>query len=274
VGPIISSSQVHDCIRLEVGRIAEDAGEQSGAAGCARDDAPQTRRVSESGGDGETKGDNLSTTRLRDGLPPLPQRIRKLPIDGRGFVVPWFVAWIDGKADFRIIRKGGIAAAHHDKTCWLCGDRLGVYLTFVIGPTDAINRAAMEPPSHLACAEFAAKACPFLTAPMAKHNEHNMPEGTQDPAAIGLKRNPGVTCLWTTKSYSLMYLANGVLFRFGEPESVSWWCRGRAATRAEVDESIASWMPLLVKAAEDEGVEAVATLAKNIERAQPLLPTA
>ena len=34
-------------------------------------------------------------------LPPMPSRIAALPVDERGYPVPWFVAWIDGKPEFR-----------------------------------------------------------------------------------------------------------------------------------------------------------------------------
>src|SRR5215467_3774641 len=102
-------------------------------------------------------------TTLKSSLPPLPKRMLALPIDGRGYPVPWFVAWIRGEPDFRVIKPGGAEIAYHRNLCWLCGQRLGTYKTFVIGPMCTLNRVSAEPPSHRDCAEFAAKACPFLT---------------------------------------------------------------------------------------------------------------
>jgi len=34
----------------------------------------------------------MDVSRLRPNLPPLPDRMKALPIDRRGFPVPWFVA--------------------------------------------------------------------------------------------------------------------------------------------------------------------------------------
>jgi len=36
-------------------------------------------------------------TALRESLPSLPLAMRGLPRDHRGYPVPWFVAWVDGK---------------------------------------------------------------------------------------------------------------------------------------------------------------------------------
>jgi hypothetical protein len=39
---------------------------------------------------------------LRKDLPDgMPESVGRLPVDHRGYPVPWFVAWIDGKPEFR-----------------------------------------------------------------------------------------------------------------------------------------------------------------------------
>lgn len=211
---------------------------------------------------------------LRKDLPPLPQRMRGLPLDHRGFPVPWFVAHINGVPDFRVIERGRIADSVKRNLCWLCGQPKGRHHAFVIGPMCAINRTISEPSSHLECAEFAAKACPFLTQPRMRRNENDLPEERKDAAGVGLKRNPGAVCIWVTREFKLMRVENGVLFRLGEPERVLWFAEGRPATREEVTRSIDSGLPLLRQPAEEEGPEAVAELNRYIERMQPLLPIA
>ena len=37
--------------------------------------------------------------------------MQALPIDRRGFPVPWFVSWDDGGPDFRVIDRGKIVQA-------------------------------------------------------------------------------------------------------------------------------------------------------------------
>ena len=207
-------------------------------------------------------------------LPPMPPCIANLPKDDRGYPVPWFVAWIDGVPDFRVIGPGKLNAAFNKNLCWICGQPRGTRHAFVIGPMCSVNRVSSEPPSHLECAIFAAKACPFLTRPKQKRNLKDMPEEAKDPAGIYISRNPGVTLVYVTRSFKPFNAGNGVLFQLGEPEDTLWYAEGGPATRAQVDASIASGLPLLMAEAEKEGVAAVAELNKLVQIAQKFLPTA
>lgn len=184
-------------------------------------------------------------TNLKHGLPELPKRFRKLPVDARGYPVPWFVSKTEDGWDFRCIRPNGVLVAIHRRTCWLCGDPLGCHLTFVLGPMCAVTRTNSEPPSHHDCAEFAVKACPFLTNPEMRRSPRDMPEGSRDAAGIHLPRNPGVMCLWTTRSFEMFNAGNGVLLTVGDPDAIEWFARGRAATREEVEASVSGGVPLL-----------------------------
>lgn len=208
----------------------------------------------------------------RTDLPPLPPRIAQLPLDHRGFPVPWFVAWIDGAADFRVVGPGKLVDAVYHNKCWICGERLGVHKAFLIGPMCAINRTIAEPPSHFECAEFSAKACPFLTKPRMRRNEKDIPAEAIGPAGIGIKRNPGAVCVWVTRNFRIQREANGLLFRLGDPESVHWYAEGRKATAAEVTHSIETGLPILRDIAQQDGPDAVIALESYIARARPLFP--
>lgn len=174
----------------------------------------------------------------------MPPRIAKLPLSERGYPVPFFVAWIDGKPDFRIVdaRKAAACAAH--RLCFVCGTQLGKFQTFPIGPMCTVNRISSEPPSHLECCEWSVRACPFLLRPNMVRRENDLPEDRKI-TGIGIARNPGVTALWTVKKYTIQHVGRGRLFSFGDPEKVSWWAEGRPATRAEVEESIRTGLPAL-----------------------------
>lgn len=176
--------------------------------------------------------------------------MRYLPIDPRTrHVVPWFVARMDdGSFDFRMIHPDRIADAVNLRLCWLCGKRLGAHMHFVIGPMCAINRTTAEPPCHQECARFATVACPWLTSPRAKRRDADLPSDHVQPAGVGLKRNPGVSLIWHTKTYRLVRVENGVLFSLGDPLGVEWLACGRRATRDEVLASIQSGLPLLYEA--------------------------
>ncbi len=139
----------------------------------------------------------------------------------------------------------------------------------------AINRVISEPPSHRECAEFSAMGCPFLSQPRMRRNEVDLPSDIRAAAGHGLKRNPGVACIWITQSYKPFraHMGNsGVLFQIGDPVEVLWFAQGREATRAEVLASIDSGYPALEELAVAQGAEAVAELHRYRERAMPLLP--
>jgi hypothetical protein len=203
----------------------------------------------------------------------------KLPVDKHGRPVPWFVAWIDGKPDFRVIGPGKVADAINFERCWLCGQHRGRYSTFVIGPMCAVNRISAEPPSHGDCAVYAAQACPFLTTPNMRRRDSGKPEGTSEPAGTMIRRNPGVTLLWTTRDFKIVGAddgygkpTSGPLFQLGDPTSVGWFAEGRTANRDEVLASIESGLPLLRESAENESDAAVAELERRTDIAMQSIP--
>src|SRR5262245_28183410 len=171
---------------------------------------------------------------LRPELEPVPPRMRGLPLDHRGYPVPWFVPWVDGVAEFRAMDAQKLLAALREKRCWICGDRLGKFLTFALGPMCTITRTTAEPPSHHDCAGYAARNCPFLTRPRMVRREDAFTEGLS-AAGIMIARNPGVVALWTTHGFERFTDAQRKpLFTVGEPVRVEWFCEGRTATREEV----------------------------------------
>lgn len=201
----------------------------------------------------------------------MPWRIAALPVDERGYPVPFFVAMVDGKPDHRVMDGEKMPRALNEGLCWICGGKLGVYKAFCIGPMCAVTRTISEPPSHLECATWAAQACPFLTRPRAKRREANMPADAVWQGTEGIRRNPGAVCVWVTKSFRPFRAPSGaLLFNLGEPTSTKWIAEGRDATREEVEESIRTGLPLL--GVEKEGPAAARELQRRLAVVERLLP--
>lgn len=180
-------------------------------------------------------------------LPAMPPRIAKLPRNGRGYPVPFFVAWINGAPDFRVVRPETVRSCDEFKLCWICGEKLGAHACFAVGPMCTVNRTSAEPPSHKDCAEFAVQACPFMLVPQKVRREDDFTRAQNGAPGHMIKRNPGVMALWFVKKWTKFSDgAGGQLYNIGEPEAVTWWREGRAATRAEVQESVESGLPLLL----------------------------
>ncbi len=209
-----------------------------------------------------------------DGI-PMPARIARLPVDQRGFPVPKFVALVDGKPDHRVVDARRFAPAIKRRECWICGEPLGRYLASLIGPMCAVNRIISEPPSHRECCEFSVAACPFLARPHAHRREAGLPDDASEAAGVGLKRNPGVICLWIARDYQPWRPpGGGILFRLGEPIETVWYTEGRKATREEVVSALYRGLPALLEIAQQESTEAEYTLAQQVARAQAVLPRA
>jgi hypothetical protein len=195
------------------------------------------------------------------------------PISERGFPVPWFVSFIGGKWDFVNLDPRKIVEAYNKKLCWLCGEPLGQFKAFVIGPMCSVNRVSSEPPAHKECSEYAVKACPFLARPNAKRNEAaHIDGGKERVVGVMIDHNPMANLIWITKAFKPMRVDHGYLFQIGEPTEVSWWQEGRTATRAEIEAAMAKGLPLLRKAAEQDGPEGVAEMERYLRRAEKLLP--
>jgi hypothetical protein len=201
----------------------------------------------------------------------MPDRLKHLPLNDQGFPIPFFVPYVDGKPEFRGFDGEKLAICVRHKRCWLCGEPLGRFMVFTIGPMCSINKTSAEPPSHYDCAFYAVQACPFLTQPRMRRNEKDLPEN-EGAAGIMLKRNPGVTLLWVTRSYKPFKAGRGVLFRVGDPQHVEFYAEGRKATHDEIMASIDSGMPILRGMAEQDGPEAVAELEKMYADAMQLVP--
>jgi hypothetical protein len=203
----------------------------------------------------------------------MPSRIAALPVSERGYPVPFFVAWLDGKPEFRAADPEKKKRCIKESLCWVCGQRLGKFKCFVIGPMCVVNRNTAEPPCHLDCAEWSLQACPFLVNPNMSRRENNLPENIREAAGVAIKRNPGVVANYMCGKYKLNFVENGVLFALGEPFTITWWCEGRNATRVEVIEAMDSGIPILIEACKGnlEDTKALEVLTLAAKRYVPLI---
>jgi hypothetical protein len=209
---------------------------------------------------------------VRDDI-PIPAEMSRLPFH-RGFPVPWFVESIDGVPDFRVMDGRKLKKAVEERRCWVCGGRMGQFMAYVAGPMCAVNRTSSEPPSHVRCAVYSARACPFLSRPHMRRREEGLPEEAIIPAGVGIMRNPKAAMVWIVRGkLKLKYdLKGALLFDLGEPEEVRWFSEGRTATRAEVDESIETGLPLLREQCHTP--EAHAALERMTAAIEQFLPAA
>lgn len=180
---------------------------------------------------------------------PIPPNMMERPVSRKGYPVPFFAGKVDGEWDFRVVHPETFVRCVKEKLCWVCGQRLGSKLAFVVGPMCVVTSTSAEPPCHYSCAQYAAIACPFLAMPRMKRNEADLPEGHRPPAGVAIMRNPGVTAVLITRSFKLFkddtVEDGGVLVQMGKPDAVEWYAQRRHATHEEIMESVNSGLPLL-----------------------------
>lgn len=184
----------------------------------------------------------------------MPRALRNRPVDDVGRPVPFFVQYVDGKPDFRIMSADSYRACMMMGLCWTCGERLKRGTgTFVVGPMCVLNGTSAEPPSHYACGHWSARACPFLNNPGKVRREGGLDQlDVADVAGIMIARNPGVIALATSDRWRSFNVPNGVLYNF-IPKSVEWMSQGREATDDEVWWSVETGIRALIDMADEEG---------------------
>lgn len=216
-------------------------------------------------GKGKEEDDIMKEVSSVRALFDLNPEMAALPRDHRGYPIPKFVAYIDGKPDFRVVDTKFWAAAVNKRLCYLCGGRLGARGWFVAGPMCTVTKTSSEPPCHRGCAYFAIRNCPFLTRPLAKRNDRDLPPEHSDPGGIMIARNPGVSAIYETRSYKIFRDPNGhPLIEMGPADDCTYWREGRPATREEVLHSIETGLPALVEIAAKQGPDSLAALSRTV----------
>jgi hypothetical protein len=204
---------------------------------------------------------------LRPEMNDAPTAMRGRPIDHRGFYVPWFVTAKDenGHWDFRRVDPNRVREAYQRKVCWISGEPLGSYKSFVIGPMCCINRITAEPPVKREIAEWSVRVCPWLSNPQAKRPL--LDEGSFRPApGLMVMDNPGISCIWTIKGDGYQ-MNRDRLIRLGDPVHVAFYKNKEKASDLEIREALKIGGRRLMDIAEPEGPEAINLLGMYLMEA-------
>lgn len=93
----------------------------------------------------------------------IPEFLQHLPVDDRGYPVPFFVPWKDGKPQFLYADERKVANCVERKICGICGKLMMHGDSFMVtGPIGYKNRVASDAPMHRRCAEYSLRVCPHM----------------------------------------------------------------------------------------------------------------
>lgn len=104
----------------------------------------------------------------------IPKELAHLKKDSRGYPVPYFVSYIDGKPEFRFLKPERLQMIIENKLCHICGKKLlpnSFY--FIAGPIGLNNRTSTDAAMHKVCAEFSLVACPHLFFEKAERRDND-----------------------------------------------------------------------------------------------------
>jgi hypothetical protein len=157
-----------------------------------------------------------------------PPQIKALPIDSRGYPIPFFVAYPDGNPDHRIADGRKNVECARRRLCYVCGQphQAGQY-AFINGPVAFSNRYSSEPPNHLACALFALRFCPHLNNEKSQRRDAGKPVEARERLGMIDEKCP-IVGLWVSQGYKIALnpLEPGFyVYRLG-PGKVQWWRNG------------------------------------------------
>lgn len=109
----------------------------------------------------------------------IPDFLSHLPVDERGYPIPYFAPVVNGKPDFRLLDKEKFDICTQYNKCAVCGRKLLKKLYyFIAGPQGAKNKISTDPPMHKECSGFSLAACPHLHFEKAERRQINLPNGT------------------------------------------------------------------------------------------------
>lgn len=130
----------------------------------------------------------------------LPERMKGMKLDERGYPIPYFAAVVNGKPDFRYMDSKKLTRCIEEKRCYICSQRLlKGQLWFIAGPMGMKNRVHSDPPMHEECARFSLKICPHMFFEKSERRE-----GEFTPAIGQMLNKPSTLYLIRASEYRVL----------------------------------------------------------------------
>lgn len=160
-------------------------------------------------------------------------RLARRPLDPhRQLPMPYVQAVrADGSCDFSVIDGDKTVQAARDRSCGLCGVRLGKWFAFIGGPKSVEARTFGDPPMHRDCATNALTLCPHLARRRVPRREA--------PSVIDLGLGDGEREVITTEGWvedkpqrwglvitdgcRVELHDNAPVFRINKPREIRWF---------------------------------------------------
>lgn len=171
---------------------------------------------------------------------PIPDRMRALPLDPRGYPVPVNVTRDrNGKPNFATNDERVRQLLFRKDRCGICGGKLLRGRWSIGGPGSALHPdgAFLDPPMHYECARYAVQACPYLAMPTYSKSVSKVPPLEVGLVKDGIAYNPTVFPNRPDLFLLVMYVAQKLTYYDGDAvrslrpkrplRSIEYWQEGR-----------------------------------------------
>lgn len=157
---------------------------------------------------------------------PMPERIARLPRTASGYPIPFFVAYVDGVPDLKLLDGRKQLVCIQNRLCGICGESVEPgEIAFITGPKGVENRVCTDPGMHEGCAEYAVHVCPFMVRPNARRSPKHHPDSLPSMGAID--ERPEKTAIYLTRHYVPRQTNSGaILIRLYAPIRLRWFVDG------------------------------------------------
>jgi hypothetical protein len=148
----------------------------------------------------------------------IPPFLSHLKVDERGYPIPFFVAYVKGKPDFRMIDPKKFNYCFEQDLCFVCGKKHVKKNYFIVtGPQGLANGVHSDCPSHRGCLEYSLKICPHLFFESSQRNERgeHYNHAVKTTGVAGVKEKPDILYLIKADKWVTIPGPNGgVLIKF------------------------------------------------------------
>lgn len=148
----------------------------------------------------------------------IPDFLKHLKVDQRGYPIPFFVAYVNGKPDFRMLDPAKYKYCLEQNLCSICGKKhVPKNYFFITGPIGLANGVHSDCPMHRGCAEYSLQICPHLYFEKAKRNDRGelVKIAAETTGAAGIKEKPSELFLIRADKYkTIPGPHNGILIKF------------------------------------------------------------
>jgi hypothetical protein len=153
----------------------------------------------------------------------------------KNFPVPFFVTYTkDYIPDFKVINEKNRERCATGRLCFVCGTKIGYWVTFIGGPNSCGHRLFTDGPMHTECSLGAMRICPFLLGTTDYSPDTSLrPERFSSDVKINSLTSvvpPEFTGIYLTRSFKTVTLSRnpveGWYFLADKPVSIRWFKRG------------------------------------------------